>query len=78
MMPTAARVVAENTAAIAASSPGSDCAVDTAEPLPAEPQLMLASPCLAAVVHNSLPQQQLRQPVPHRHQIAAAVITGTH
>ena len=48
------------------------------EVLLAQPQLVPAGPGLAAVVDNSLPQKQLRQPVPSRHQIPATVFAGAH
>ncbi len=46
------------------------------EPLPAQPRVMLAGPCIPAGPDDALAKQQLAQPVPGTHQIAAGVLPG--
>jgi hypothetical protein len=48
------------------------------EPLAAQPQFMFACPGLPAVIDDSLTPKQFRDSVPHRHQIAPAIVAGTH
>src|SRR5439155_18623597 len=47
------------------------------EPLPAQPTIMGERPG-AGVVDQTMPQQQLREPMPRTHQLAAGVLTRPH
>ena len=46
------------------------------QPLPGQPRQVQVRPRLAVAVHDPVPQQQLRGPVPGPHQIGAAVLPG--
>ena len=48
------------------------------EPDPAQPRVVRAGPCRAAVVDVPVAQQQLGHPVPGSHQVTAHVLAGTH